>query len=67
MLCQIREQREYIQKVTRAVEEYGLPYPIVPKQPISVNMSKYVPSLLLFKAVPTCMSYACLPNFVTTS
>ena len=48
MLCQIREQREYIQKVTRAVEEYGLPYPIVPKQPISVNMSKYVPSRLLF-------------------
>ena len=40
-LFQIEEQREYIQKVCREGDgAFGLPHRIIPKQPISVNMSR---------------------------
>ena len=44
LIClQIEEQREYVQKVCREGEdEFGLPLSVIPKQPVSINLSRYV-------------------------
>ncbi|CAC5397176.1 unnamed protein product [Mytilus coruscus] len=39
---QIEEQREYLQKVCReGNDKFGIPLGVVPKQPISINLSRY--------------------------
>lgn len=65
---QIEEQREYLQKVCREGEEFGLPLGVVPKQPISVNLSRpalrniymleFHPSLSIASRVPEALKYA---------
>ncbi|CAH1785032.1 unnamed protein product [Owenia fusiformis] len=66
---QIEDQREYIQKVTRdGDKEFGLPHKIVPKQLISINMSRsalrnvymleFHPSLAFASKIPDALNYA---------
>ncbi|XP_061178732.1 uncharacterized protein LOC133187394 [Saccostrea echinata] len=65
---QIEEQREYLQKVCREGEEFGLPLSVVPKQPISINLSRpalrniymleFHPSLSIASRVPVALKYA---------
>ncbi|XP_078341998.1 uncharacterized protein LOC111108050 isoform X2 [Crassostrea virginica] len=65
---QIEEQREYLQKVCREGEGFGLPLGVVPKQPISINLSRpalrniymleFHPSLSIASRVPEALKYA---------
>ncbi|XP_038054173.1 uncharacterized protein LOC119726519 isoform X2 [Patiria miniata] len=67
---QISDQREYIQKVCRDGEQHqtGMPFRIIPKQPVSINISRsalqYVyllefhPSLALASRVPQALTQA---------
>ncbi|KAK6176827.1 hypothetical protein SNE40_015054 [Patella caerulea] len=57
---QIEEEREYNQRVCRdGDDEYGLPYRIVPKQPIAVNLSRSsLKNVYMLEFHPT-LSMAC--------
>ncbi|XP_067931806.1 uncharacterized protein [Watersipora subatra] len=70
---QIEECRQYVQKVCRDVEGssevvFGLPFPVIPHQPISLNMSmsalknvymlEFHPSLSLAARIPAALSHA---------
>ncbi|XP_022108314.1 uncharacterized protein LOC110988792 isoform X2 [Acanthaster planci] len=67
---QISDQREYIQKVCRDGEEHqiGKPFRIIPKQPVSINISRsalqcvylleFHPSLALASRVPQALTQA---------
>ncbi|KAK3103240.1 hypothetical protein FSP39_017753 [Pinctada imbricata] len=65
---QIEEQREYLQKVCREGEEFGLPLSVVPKQPVSINLSRpalrniymleFHPSLSVASRIPDAIEYA---------
>lgn len=65
---QIEEQREYLQKVCReGNDKFGIPLGVVPKQPISVNLSRpalrnvfmleFHPSLCLASRIPEALKY----------
>lgn len=65
----MEQQREYTQKVCReGDEEFGLPLCIIPKQPISVNLSRpalknvymleFHPSLAVASKIPEALKYA---------
>ncbi|XP_070191909.1 uncharacterized protein [Littorina saxatilis] len=66
---QIEEQREYIQRVCREGEaHFGLPNRVIPKQPISVNLSRpalknifmleFHPTLAIASRIPQALKYA---------
>eukprot|EP00057_Strongylocentrotus_purpuratus_P016364 XP_011670838.1 PREDICTED: uncharacterized protein LOC105441433 [Strongylocentrotus purpuratus] len=66
---QIESQREYIKRITREGNKFGLPHAIVQKQPISINLSRpalkhvflleFHPSLALVSRIPQAVRYAC--------
>ncbi|XP_041457909.1 uncharacterized protein LOC121410103 isoform X2 [Lytechinus variegatus] len=66
---QIESQREYIKRITREGNKFGLPHAIVQKQPISINLSRpalkhvflleFHPSLALISRIPQAVKYAC--------
>ncbi|ESO99501.1 hypothetical protein LOTGIDRAFT_113339, partial [Lottia gigantea] len=66
---QIEEEREYIQRVCRDGDaEFGLPYRIIPKQPISVNLTRsalknvfmleFHPTLSIASRIPQAIKYS---------
>ncbi|XP_048257717.1 uncharacterized protein LOC124151794 isoform X2 [Haliotis rufescens] len=66
---QIEEQREYTQRVCRDGDtEFGLPYRIVPKQPVSINLSRpalknvfmleFHPTLAVASRIPEALEHA---------
>ncbi|XP_076118208.1 uncharacterized protein LOC143085614 isoform X2 [Mytilus galloprovincialis] len=65
---QIEEQREYLQKVCReGNDKFGIPLGVIPKQPISINLSRpalrniymleFHPSLCLASRIPEALKY----------
>ncbi|KAJ8047612.1 hypothetical protein HOLleu_06654 [Holothuria leucospilota] len=65
---QIDDEREFVHKMGHTKEEDGLPYPVITKQPVALNLSrpalKYVyllefhPSLSLASRIPTAINFA---------
>ncbi|XP_071476027.1 uncharacterized protein [Diadema antillarum] len=65
---QIDDQREYIKRVTREGNQFGLPHAIIQKQPIAINLSRpalkhvflleFHPSLALISRIPQAVRYA---------
>lgn len=65
---QMEEQREYLQKVCReGNDKFGIPFGVIPKQPISINLSRpalrnifmleFHPSLSLASRIPEALKY----------